>query len=95
MLLKNDAYQMNISSTKSMTGHALGAAGGIESIAVIKALQEGIIPPTINYTERDEDCDLNYTVNKAVKRDLNYGININIGFGGQNAAILFKKVTEC
>lgn len=92
---KNDAYQMNISSTKSMTGHALGAAGGIESIAVIKALQEGIIPPTINYTERDEDCDLNYTVNKAVKRDLNYGININIGFGGQNAAILFKKVTEC
>ena len=92
MHFKADAYQMNISSTKSMTGHALGAAGGIESL-VIKALQEGIIPPTINFNEKDEDCDLNYTVNKAVKRDLNYGININIGFGGQNAAILFKKVS--
>lgn len=86
------AYGINISSTKSMTGHALGAAGAIESIAVIKAVQTGIIPPTINYQQPDPDCDLNYTPNAAVKRDITYGMNINIGFGGQNAAIIFKKV---
>jgi 3-oxoacyl-[acyl-carrier-protein] synthase II len=86
------AYDVNISSTKSMTGHALGAAGAIETIAVIKALQTGIIPPTINYQNPDPDCDLNYTANVAVKRDIQYGMNINIGFGGQNAAIIFKKV---
>lgn len=86
------AYGINISSTKSMTGHALGAAGAIESIAVIKAIQTGIIPPTINYQQPDPDCDLNYTPNAAVKRDITYGMNINIGFGGQNAAIIFKKV---
>lgn len=90
---KDHAYQLNISSTKSMTGHALGAAGAIESIAVIKALQTGLIPPTINYQVKDPDCDLNYTPNQAVKRDLTYGINVNIGFGGQNAAVIFKKVT--
>jgi 3-oxoacyl-[acyl-carrier-protein] synthase II len=86
------AYDVNISSTKSMTGHALGAAGAIETIAVIKALQTGIIPPTINYQNPDPDCDLNYTPNVAVKRDIQYGMNVNIGFGGQNAAIIFKKV---
>ena len=86
------AYDMNISSTKSMTGHALGAAGAIETIATIKALQTGIIPPTIHLNEPDPDCDLNYTPNQSVKRDLNYAMNVNIGFGGQNAAIIFKKV---
>lgn len=86
------AYDVNISSTKSMTGHALGAAGAIETIAVIKALQTGIIPPTIHYEKPDPDCDLNYTPNVAVKRDIQYGMNVNIGFGGQNAAIIFKKV---
>lgn len=90
---KEHANRLNISSTKSMTGHALGAAGAIESIAVIKALQSGIIPPTINYIHPDPECDLNYTVNRAVKREFNYGININIGFGGQNAAVIFKKVS--
>ena len=87
-----DAYNVNISSTKSMTGHALGAAGAIETIAVIKALQTGIIPPTIHYEKPDPDCDLNYTPNVAVKRAIQYGMNVNIGFGGQNAAIIFKKV---
>jgi 3-oxoacyl-[acyl-carrier-protein] synthase II len=86
------AYQVNISSTKSMTGHALGAAGAIETIAVIKALETGLIPPTINLNEPDPECDLNYTPNVFVKRDLTYAMNINIGFGGQNAAIIFKKV---
>ncbi|MBE0701559.1 MAG: beta-ketoacyl-ACP synthase II [Acholeplasmataceae bacterium] len=88
------AYQVNISSTKSMTGHALGAAGAIESIVVIKSLQTGIIPPTIHLEEKDPDCDLNYTPNVAVQRSLKYAVNINIGFGGQNAALLFKKVEK-
>lgn len=92
--LGEDAYQINISSTKSMTGHALGAAGAIESIAVIEALRKGIIPPTINHQVDDPDCDLNYTFNKAVKRDIEYGMNINLGFGGQNAALIFKKVKQ-
>lgn len=86
------AYKLNISSTKSMTGHALGAAGAIETIAAIKALMTGDIPPTIHLEQPDPECDLNYTPNQTVHRDLNYVININIGFGGQNAAIIFKKV---
>ena len=86
------AYDINISSTKSMTGHALGAAGAIETIAVIKALETGMIPPTIHLEQPDPDCDLNYTPHHAIKRDLEYAMNINIGFGGQNAAIIFKKV---
>lgn len=90
--LGDAAYHVNISSTKSMTGHALGAAGAIETIAVIKALQTSLIPPTIHLDQPDPECDLNYTPNKFVKRDLDYAMNINIGFGGQNAAIIFKKV---
>jgi len=86
------AYDVNISSTKSMTGHALGAAGAIETIATIKALETSLIPPTIHYLEKDPECDLNYTPNHFVKRELKYAMNINIGFGGQNAAIIFKKV---
>ncbi|MBN2268003.1 MAG: beta-ketoacyl-ACP synthase II [Acholeplasmataceae bacterium] len=88
----NQAYQVNISSTKSMTGHALGAAGAIETITVIKSLQTGWIPPTIHLDEPDPECDLNYTPNHSVHRDMDYAMNINIGFGGQNAAIIFKKV---
>jgi len=86
------AYKLNISSTKSMTGHALGAAGAIETITVIKSLQTGWIPPTIHYESPDPDCDLNYTPNVAVHKELKYAMNVNIGFGGQNAAIIFKKV---
>ncbi len=85
------AYDLHISSTKSMTGHALGASGAIESVAVIKALETSMIPPTINYETKDPDCDLNYTVNKAVKRDMMYAMNVNVGFGGQNAAMIFKR----
>lgn len=86
------AYHVNISSTKSMTGHALGAAGAIETIATIKALTTGHIPPTIHLDEPDVDCDLNYTPHHRVIRDMTHAMNINIGFGGQNAAIIFKKV---
>jgi len=91
--LGKDAYDINISSTKSMTGHALGAAGAIETIAVIKALMTSEIPPTIHLEQVDPECDLNYTPNQKIHRDMTYAMNINIGFGGQNAAIIFKKVS--
>lgn len=86
-----DAYNVNISSTKSMTGHLLGAAGGVEAIAAAMALKEGKIPPTINYETPDEECDLNYTPNKMVERDISYALSNSLGFGGHNATILLKK----
>lgn len=85
------AKNINISSTKGATGHMLGATGAVESIFCIKALNEGIIPPTINYETFDPECDLNYTMNQPVQRDLTYAMNINVGFGGQNAVLIFKK----
>ena len=80
-----------ISSTKSMTGHLLGAAGAVEALACVKALQDGIVPPTINYMNPDEDCDLNYVTEGAVKRDIKYALSNSLGFGGHNATIVFKK----
>ena len=85
------ATNLHVSSTKSMTGHLLGAAGGIESLFCIKALEEGIIPPTINLDDQDPQCDLNYTANKAVKKDIQYALNNSFGFGGTNSTIIFKK----
>lgn len=90
-LFKEHAKAINISSTKSMTGHLLGAAGGVEAIAATLALRDGIIPPTINYEHPDEDCDLNYTPNTMVKRDIKYALSNSLGFGGHNASLLFKK----
>jgi 3-oxoacyl-[acyl-carrier-protein] synthase II len=90
-LFGDHASKINISSTKSMTGHLLGAAGGIEAIATTLALKEGIIPPTINYDTQDEECDLNYTPNKAVHRDIEHALSNSLGFGGHNASILLKK----
>lgn len=84
------AYQLNISSIKSMLGHLLGAAGAVEAISTVKTLTSGIVPPTINYETPDPECDLNYTPNKLVKRDVKVAITNNLGFGGQNAALLFK-----
>lgn len=92
--LGEHAYKVNISSTKSMTGHALGATGAIEAVITVKAIVEDIIPPTINLKEKDEECDLNYTPNQAVKRTINYALSNSAGFGGQNAAIIFKKFTR-
>ncbi|HNX13623.1 MAG TPA: beta-ketoacyl-ACP synthase II [Oscillospiraceae bacterium] len=86
------AGELHISSTKSMTGHMLGAAGAIEAVAAILALREGIIPPTINLNEPDPDCDLNYTPNKAKNTDLDLSISTSLGFGGHNACIAFRKV---
>ncbi len=86
------AYQMPISSTKSMIGHALGASGAIESLACIKAIETGIVPPTINYTTADPDCDLDYVPNKARKvGEVKAVLKNSFGFGGQNACLLFKK----
>ncbi len=85
------ATSININSIKSMVGHLLGAAGAVEAIATVKTLTTGMIPPTINYENPDPACDLNYTPNKAIKRDINVAITDNLGFGGQNGALLFKK----
>lgn len=85
------AYKLNISSIKSMLGHLLGAAGAVEAIATVKTLSTHIIPPTINYKTQDPECDLNYTPNKAVTKPVHVAITNNLGFGGQNAALLFKK----
>lgn len=85
------AEEMYVSSTKSMTGHLLGASGGIEAIASILALNEGIIPPTINYEDPDPECPLNYTPNQAVNKTLNYVMSNSFGFGGHNASLVFKK----
>jgi len=92
-LFGEHAYNLNISSTKSMTGHLLGAAGVIESIACIMAVKEDIIPPTINHFTNDPDIDnkLNLTLNKAQKRIVNYALTNTFGFGGHNASVLFKK----
>ncbi|MGA0351650.1 MAG: beta-ketoacyl-ACP synthase II [Acholeplasmataceae bacterium] len=93
-VFKEHAYQLNVSSTKSMTGHSLGASGALESVFVVETLRHGIVPPTINYVEKDPDCDLNYTVNVAQKKSCQYGINMNLGFGGQNAVMIFKRISE-
>ncbi len=85
------AYMLNVHSIKSMIGHLLGAAGAIESIAALLTIKHGIVPPTINYYEKDSDCDLNYTPNVAVKRNINAVLSDNSGFGGHNTAIVFRK----
>ena len=86
------AYELHVSSTKSMTGHMMGATGAVEAIASVLALSEGMIPPTINYCEKDEECDLDYTPNEAVKADLTCAISTSLGFGGHNACIAFRKM---
>lgn len=87
-----DAKKLHISSTKSMTGHMLGATGTVEAIAAVLALTEGLVPPTINYKEADPELDLDYTPNTAVKADLELAMSSNLGFGGHNAVVAFKKV---
>ncbi|MBT8254690.1 MAG: beta-ketoacyl-[acyl-carrier-protein] synthase II, partial [Bacteroidia bacterium] len=88
------AKSININSTKSMTGHLLGAAGAIEAIASILSMEHGIVPPTINHTTVDETIDpqLNLTLNKAQKRDVKVAMSNTFGFGGHNACVLFKKL---
>jgi len=91
---EEDAHKVSISSTKSMTGHMLGAAGAAEAIASVLALQNGMIPPTIGYKEADPECDLDYTPNVAKKRDIEYAASVSLGFGGHNACLVFKKIGD-
>lgn len=88
------AYQMNLNSTKSMTGHLLGAAGVVEAISVILSIEHGIVPPTINHLTADDQIDskLNFTFNTAQKRDVKIGMSNTFGFGGHNACVLMKKI---
>ena len=94
----DDAYKLNISSTKSMTGHLLGAAGAIEAIISVLSVVNDIVPPTINHTEGDNDPDidynLNFTFNKAQKRTVNAALSNTFGFGGHNASVIVKKYSK-
>jgi 3-oxoacyl-[acyl-carrier-protein] synthase II len=90
-LMGEHAMEVAISSTKSMTGHLLGAAGAIEAMACLLAINEGIVPPTINYTTPDENCDLYYVPNKAINKEVEYAMSNSLGFGGHNATIILKK----
>lgn len=91
-LFNNSAWNVAISSTKSMTGHLIGAAGAAEAIYTILALKHGVIPPTINLEEPDPECDLDYTPNKSVTRDLEYAMSNSFAFGGQNASLVFGRI---
>ena len=97
-LFGEHAYKLNISSTKSMTGHLLGAAGAVEALASVLAVKNDIVPPTINHTEGDNDeeidYNLNFTFNKAQKRTVNAALSNTFGFGGHNACIIVKKYAE-
>ncbi len=88
------ARRAYISSTKSMTGHMLGAAGALEAMACLLALRDGVIPPTINLNEPDEACDLNYVPNRAVSADIDLALSNSLGFGGHNACLAFRRVTR-
>ncbi|MCC6451828.1 MAG: beta-ketoacyl-ACP synthase II [Acidobacteria bacterium] len=88
------AYKIPVSSTKSMTGHALGAAGGLEAVFSVKVLNENVVPPTINYMTPDPDCDLDYVPNEAREHSAEYVLSNNFGFGGTNACLIFKKYSE-
>ncbi|MBQ09894.1 MAG: hypothetical protein CMD96_08900 [Gammaproteobacteria bacterium] len=87
----NHAYKLAVSSTKSMIGHLLGAAGGVEGVFAVKTIETGTIPPTINYENKDPECDLDYVPNQARTAEVNIAVSNSFGFGGTNAAIIFKK----
>lgn len=94
MLLGERAYQIDVSSIKSMIGHLLGASGAVEFIITALTIKEGIIPPTINYEFPDPDCDLNYVPNRAIQKDINVALSNSFGFGGHNITLVLKKFKE-
>ena len=85
------AYKLYMSSTKSMTGHLLGASGGIEAIISAVALNKGIIPATLNYVVPDEECDLQIVPNEPIMQEVDYAMSNSLGFGGHNASVIFKR----
>lgn len=89
---QEEAYKAYVSSTKSMTGHMLGAAGAVEALACIMAINDGVIPPTINLEEADPECDLNYVPGKAVNANIDLALSNSLGFGGHNACLAFRKL---
>ena len=93
-VFKDHAYKLAVSSTKSMTGHMLGAAGGVEGIITALAIEDDYLPPTINYETPDPECDLDYVPNKGREAKINYAVSNSLGFGGHNASIVLKKYTE-
>ena len=90
-LFKDSLNELKVSSTKSMTGHLLGAAGGLEAIATVKTILSGVVPPTINYEIPDPDCTLNYTPNQAIEAEINSALSNTFGFGGHNSVLCFRK----
>ena len=90
-VFKDRAKEMPVSSTKSMTGHLLGGAGGVEAIFCVKTIEDGIIPPTINYETPDPECDLDYVPNKARSQSVDVVMSNSFGFGGTNAVLIFRK----
>ena len=90
-LFKEHAYKLHISSSKSMVGHLLGAAGALEAIISILSIKNSVIPPTINYETPDPECDLNYVPNKAINKDIRYALSNTFGFGGHNSSLIFKR----
>ena len=91
-IFKEHAYELAVSSTKSMTGHLLGAAGAIEAIFSVLAIKDQVAPPTINLDNPDEGCDLNYVPHEAQKRKIDYVLSNSLGFGGTNGSLVFKRV---
>jgi 3-oxoacyl-[acyl-carrier-protein] synthase II len=94
LAMGEDAYKAYVSSTKSMTGHMLGAAGAVELIACVKTLTDGVIPPTIHYSVPDPDCDLNYVPNQALQAPVTLAISNSLGFGGHNACVALRKIEK-
>jgi 3-oxoacyl-[acyl-carrier-protein] synthase II len=88
------AYSLSVSSTKSMTGHLLGGAGGLEAGIAVLALRDQIVPPTINLENPDPDCDLDYVPNQARKKELNFALSNSFGFGGTNGSLIFRRWTD-
>ena len=91
-VFKDQAKNLCVSSTKSMTGHLLGASGGVEAIFSVLALKNSKLPPTINLENQDKECDLNYIPNETIEKNVNFVLSNSFGFGGTNASLIFKKI---